>query len=274
MFKKNESNILQIVIDNEDYIEIEDFIDGISGIKNEYNSYIKEKCGKEAINNRIYLKEVRKGSIILELIENVLESKGCLFSLTPILIEFGKILINNLNNCVNNNQDLENNDSKSINNFKKIFNFCSNNKGKFEISLIQNNKTVINNYYSSIDANAAQNNCNKYLEKMSNNFLFEKVEMELYQARNSNYSTLGMMGIIKEINTRAKPIKFADDSLKESIINKEENPFNFIFNVDINLIVKDKNKPYNISENIKEYEIIKINGVINKDDIKEDEFDY
>lgn len=273
-----DNNFLEIQIDNNNYIEVEDFIDGIIGLKSEYTNFIKNKGGKENHKNKLFVKDIKKGSIVLEIIEEVIDNKETVVFLTPILQEFCRYLVASLNFLIEKEFCLETEekkyDNKSLSNFVKFFNFCSNNKGNINISFFSNNTKIINNNYNYIEANAAQNICSKLMEKNNSICEIEAVELELYQARNIKYSQSGNLGIIRKLCKKPKPITYVNEEVKDNIINIPNNPFDFVFNVNIKLVVYDKNKSYDNSDNIKEYIITYINGIINKEDIEEKEFEF
>lgn len=271
MFKKRlkiEENILEIVINNDSYLEINDFLDGIEGIKNEYALFLKDKCGKEDRDNKLYLKEVKKGSIILQIIEEIEEHAEILKIATePVLIDFTKYLIKLLDFYSFKTEEIQENikqySLRSINNVKKIFNFCSNNKGNINFTLINNNKTIITQNYNYLQANAAQNMCEK--TKKDNVFInYDCVSLELYQLRNIDYSNTGTMGIIKSINDKPKKIEYDDEEIRKQIMNFNENPFDYIFNVDVDIFLRDANKSFSDLDNIKFYKITKLNGIFKK----------
>ena len=73
--------------------------------------------------------------------------------------------------------------------------------------------------------------------------------------------------MIEEISKKPKVLFFAGDKAKYSITKQEDNPFNFIYNVDIEIKLKDETQGYADDKNIKEYHILKYHGTIDSEDM-------
>ena len=161
-------------------------------------------------------------------------------------------------------------DFKNFKNLLELTANCSGNKINFNINF---GKQIINKTYNHKDASTAQNRIDreiKNLQEVGDGCIKENVELNLYQARNSNISNsnVGNLGVIKEISSKPKVLSFANDKVKYATITKQEdNPFNFTYNVDIEIILKDETYGYLDDKNIKEYHILKYHGPINKEDL-------
>jgi len=97
--------------------------------------------------------------------------------------------------------------------------------------------------------------------------------LRLYQARDSNLSktTLGNLGIIQEISDKAKVLSFANDRVRYDITKGETNPFNFVYNVDVEVKLREGSSYLADHKDIKEYEILKLHGSIaSKDSLFEE----
>ena len=100
----------------------------------------------------------------------------------------------------------------------------------------------------------------------------KKIELKLYQARNSNLSKskVGNMGVLEEISRNPKILSFASDRVRYEITKAEGNPFNFVYNVDVEVKLKDETKDYSDHNNIKEYEVLKLYASVNNEDLFDD----
>ena len=160
-------------------------------------------------------------------------------------------------------------DFKNFRNILDLTANCFDNKINFNINF---GKQVINKTYNYKDASAAQNQIEKEIKKLQevgDGTIKENVELKLYQARNSSLSNskAGNLGVIEEITKRPKVLSFAGDKAKYAITKQEDNPFNFIYSVDVEIRLKDETKDYSDEKNIKEFHILKYHGTIDDEDM-------
>ena len=102
------------------------------------------------------------------------------------------------------------------------------------------------------------------------NLTIRVVELDLYQARNSNLPKAGSMGLIKDISDKPKVLSYANDRLRYDLTKAEDNPFNFTYMVDVQVKLKDGKNNYEDHRNIQEYEILKLHGVVSVEDMFEE----
>ena len=262
---------LTITIDNKQDIELFEFANAMASLNNQYYGFLNKKNTKKARNDqKLLIKKISHGSIVMYLIE---KASPILPTKAPCIFEFTNYVCLTLDYLIGDRKDKPYKYSiLDFRNFKNILELvanCSGNKINFNINF---GEQIINNTYNYKDAAVAQNQIEKEIKKMQeqgDGTIKENVELKLYQARNSNLSNsnVGNLGVIEEISKKPKVLFFAGDKAKYSITKQEDNPFNFIYNVDIEIKLKDETQGYADDKNIKEYHILKYHGTIDSEDM-------
>lgn len=113
------------------------------------------------------------------------------------------------------------------------------------------------------------NNTYSRLERSGDSLRRENVHLRLYQARNSNLSktTLGNLGIVTELSEEPKVLSFVTDSLRYSIINGEENPYNFTYMVDIEVLLREGSSYLETHKDVKGYQVLSLHGSVENRDL-------
>lgn len=269
---------LQIRFDNKDQVELFDFISSMSALNEEYIRFATQNKKQKSINDfKLYVNRVSEGSIVIDLVDNTIR---ILPGIVPIIVEFSYFLVETLDYLCGKKDNLPNYykyNRENFNNYKKIVSIATNNhKNSLSVFCINNNNSVaIGNHYSSVDSNAIQNECGKEikrLEKSGQSLLREKVSLKLYQARDSalSESKKGNLGIIEEISDKPKVLEFANDRLRYDITKAEMNPLNFVYSIDVEIKLREGSLCLESHKDIKEYEILKLHGVIDSKDLFSD----
>lgn len=262
----------RIKIDTQERVELSSVASCMASLDNQYYRFIKQGNALSKDDSTLYVKEISQGSIIIDLCVN---APQLLVAISPVLVEYFEFLCNAFNYLVGKNEHLPpfNYRKEDFVNFKKMFEVAVQKGNSIHFSLFNSGNIINNHSYSHVEANAAQNQCNKEIkriEKSGDNLVKEKVELRLYQARNSNLSKVGNMGIIDEISDKPKVLSFLNDRIQYDITKAEDNPFNFTYTVDIEAKLKEGSLFMNTHKDIKEYEILKLHGVVYNQDLFDD----
>ena len=263
--------ILQLKIDNKQDIDLQDFNNAIQSLNSQYYSFLKtSNARKIKSTHKLYLKEVRKGSVIIELCE---KAPDLLPVIAPYIVEFGNYVGSTMDWLVGRKPEIKQKlNKKDFFDFKNIFQLAANLKGNSTGFIGINFAPVnVNNQYNYLESGAGQNKCLREIEAINEiepeSFIKEHVELDLYQARNSNLSKAGSMGIIKDICDKPKVLSYASERLRYDLTKAEDNPFNFTYTVDVQVKLKEGKTNYEDHNNIQEYEILKLHGVVSVDDL-------
>lgn len=258
----SKENPLIITIDNQKDIELFEFTNAMASLNNQYYAFLNSQgATKSNRQNKLYIKQIAKGSIIVELWE---KAPLLLPAIPPILAEFSGYLVNVLNFLTDKEVKLIYNflTKKDWVDFKKILEPIVNTKGNLTLNIGNNHNT-----YNYLEAAAAQNQCDRQIKKLelsAESLIKENVELNLYKAINSNISESmkGNMGIIAEISNKPKVLSYATDRIRYDLVSAEKNPFNYTYIVDVEIKLKNTTLGYEDHKNIKEYEILKLHGAI------------
>jgi hypothetical protein len=265
--------LLQITIDNKQEIELFELASSMASISDQYHRFLRQnKREKVKSESKLFVKKITEGSIILDLCE---KAPALLPGVAPLLVEYSHFLVNTLDYLSGRSSaipQLYRYLREDFLNFKKILEPVANITGNYLHLNINFGTVSINQTYNSVEANAAQNQCDKeikLLQKAGESLLKENVHLRLYQARNSNLSktTLGNLGIITEISEEPKVISFSNDKLRYQIINGEENPYNYAYIVDADITLKEGSSYFESNKDIKGYEILKLHGAVELKDL-------
>jgi hypothetical protein len=257
---------IKIVIDNRQDLELFEFANAMSAVNNQYFSFLNADGNKNASGtHKLYIRKLTEGSIIVELCEKA----PLLFSIVqPYLGEFYGYITSVLNYLSGRSKDLLYTLGKSDwVDFKKILEPIANIKNSHLTLIKLNINSDVTETYNNLEAAAAQNQADREIKKLEINgvgLIKENVELHLYQARNSNLSKSmqGNMGIIPEIHNKPKVLSFANERIRYDITKAEENPFNFAYNVDVEVKLKNEKLGFADKQNIKGYEILKLRGIM------------
>jgi hypothetical protein len=166
----------------------------MASISDEYYRFLKQTKGQRIKSeSKLYVKEIRGGSIIVELCE---KAQQILPGIAPSLVEYSGFLTSTLDYLAGRSSKLftkYNFLRDDFLNFKKILEPIANFNGNtINFTGINFGRTVvINQSYNSTESNAAQNQCDreiKRLEKAGDSLIRENVKLQLYQARDSKLS--------------------------------------------------------------------------------------
>ena len=264
-------NVLKIHINYKKNVDLFEFTNAIIGINNLYTMYTKSHSQE---NNKLYIQEVNKGSIIIDIAEHTLNN--LLPNIEPSLYLFTIYFIHLCKYLTEEESKLPDSyrlDIKILSNFKSIFKFISIRGNSLNLN-IHFGKKEIN--YSIKDETAIRGLLNagteeKRIKETGDKTLYEKVRLSFYQARNVKLSDSykGNTGVIKEISKTPQLLSFVSDKLRYDMLNTSDNPFNITFIVDVNIILKNETLSISNGNNIKEYEILKMYSVIDNEDLND-----
>lgn len=246
----------------------------MTSISDQYHRFLRQnKQQKVRSDSRLYVKRIAEGSVILDLCEN---APAILPGITPLIVEYSGFLVNTIDYLAGKAPGAIASTYRYLRedylNIKKILEPIANINGNKLTFNLNFGTIVVNNTYTSIEANAAQNQCDKEikrLEKAGESLLRENVNLRLYQARNSNLSktTLGNLGIVPEISEEPKVLSFGSDALRYQIINGEENPYNYTYSVDVEVQLREGSSYFETHKDIKGYAVLKLHGAIENRDL-------
>lgn len=270
--KETQQPTLTIKIDYEQNIDLHSFNDAMQSIENQYNTYLrKSNAKKQKARHKLYLKEVRKGSIEIVFGEQITNATEMLPIVTPFIGEFASYTVSTMDYLTGKAEELKHElGQKDLSDFRKIFNLPIQFNGNINLTFINLGKQEINQTYNAEKSAIGQNKCTNMIEEIKDKQAIacplENMPLVLYQARNSRLSKVGDMGIIGEVCTKEQVLSYADDDLRVQL-TEDTKPFNFTYMVDVDVILRDADGDMYDEKNIKEYRITVIKGVRENHDI-------
>lgn len=239
--KELESTILQIHIKNSTPVSLDDLSISMRSLANEFANFCKKRSPNEEA--KLYVQEVRKGSIVIDLISSIPAFLPLVEGANTI-VEFGKHLHGTISFIKGLGNKPDTTDDNSIRNIENIASpIVKDNQSNMTISVNNcTNSTVIVNASSS-EMRDIQNKAINILEsgKQPNTQTMEKAVIELEQIRKSNdRNHVGDKGVISAISEKPVKLIVIDENFKKSIVENEENAFDFLYVADIEVVTASK----------------------------------
>jgi len=257
---------LVIKIDNKNPIELFDLTRSLVSLASQFDIYVEKNADcKENREAKLYVKEIKSGSVTLELIE--LATVGMIpfvenFNTIVGFTKHVKSIVDYFLKKDGNKPDLKPTDYKD---FSTILNPIAKDSGsQFNMSTTINGNVELNFNINSNDSNALQNMFKYEIDQLKlpeqMDQTYPSVLLTWYQARGDMKSTIGNKGVIEELYKKPLNITFDNDKIKETMLHGDLNPFNTAFVVDV--------KIQTVQEKPAAYKIIKVHSTF---DIEEKE---
>lgn len=235
---------LVIEIHNKKPIELLDLTKSLVAFANQFDSYVSANGQrKEDREAKLYVKEIRSGSVIFELVEFASKTAIPFLENASTIIGFAGHLKDAYNFIMGKSKEddkpleITNTEYKDL---SQIVNPVANDNGsQINISATVNNHIENQFVINSLDANAVQNLIDKALKESKtpelDNDTKKKVLLKLWQIRTDVKAKAGNKGIIDELSSKTMNIVFEDEKLNEEMLHSDYNPNEVVFVVDVKL---------------------------------------
>ena len=219
------SKKLEIKINNVKPVSLQDLSLSLLSFNNQFHKFVKSETNKETeIGTELLIKEVRSGSIIVELITQAAP-------IVPLLWEGGSLaqwatVIEStcqwlLGKSVTPPKKLSKQDLQEWN---KIIEPVAKDSGSQMNFTVSDNGRVVNQFFiNSNEAKAMQNQIGRYIEDIDapdDNTHIRKV-MYWYQTKFDPDSDTGNRAVIDDINKNSLKVIFEDNEVKESMLQSD-----------------------------------------------------
>lgn len=219
-------SVLEIRINNFVPIELTDLTMSLLGIGNQYTSFIEAEANADfEVATELYVKEVRSGSIVIELITNTMPLVPLLWTGGSMLewVEYSKSTIEWLTSSRSDPPRAINKQTlKQWNNILEPV--AKDGSSQMNISAKEGNVTVNQIIINSSDAVKAQEKIRYELEKFDepdDNTHIMKV-MTWYQTKFDLNSNTGDRAIIEQISKKPLKVVFENQAVKTAILEGNE----------------------------------------------------
>jgi len=245
---------LIIHIENKKPIELMDLTKALVALANQFNDYVKNTANIPNREAKLYVKEIKTGSVILDLIE--IATFGAIPFVENIntVIGFADYLKKGYNYFLGINTDDVTSDFsiKDSSDFSQILNpIAKDNGSQINISTTINNHNTSVIVLNSLEANAIQNLIKSEQKQMSIPEPMgdhSKVVMYFDTAKSNVKADTGNKVLIESISEKSAKVFFDSEELKWKVLKGEENPLTTAYVVDVKVeTIKDKIFAYKIT---------------------------
>lgn len=248
----NDAVKLTIEIKNKQPVELLDLAQSMISLDDEYRRFLAtgEQAGKPD-EVKLYVKEIRTGSIITELVALAPYSLPFVEHADTV-IEYAKHLKTLYDWFSGKSKEKPQGVEKTtLQNLSEILEpVAKDNASQINIGAVNiQGDVVVTLNLNSTEANAAQNGIRRELEAMKEPLtgIHEQVAMYWAQARNIPDNKAGDKARIESIYKGDVKVRFANDGLKATLLYDEPYPFNKVFIVDVSVeTVNDKPVLYKV----------------------------
>ncbi|MDX6385765.1 MAG: hypothetical protein QOK48_3338 [Blastocatellia bacterium] len=238
-----EDTILTIEIENKNPVELVDLTNSFLSLGEEYKRFVSSHPEfSEASDVRLYIKEIRTGSVKADLIAIATTAAVAIPFVTGAnsVIGFAKHLKAAYDYFLGKSDEKPSLQSAEYNNLSSIIEPVAKDRGSQINFITQNdNRTTVYQTFNidSRQANEAQNLIAKdrLQLKEPQTQPYRKKVLYWYQAKNDLLSRTGDKGIIESISASPVKIEFEDDAAKDAMLHGAQNPFLTGYVVDISV---------------------------------------
>lgn len=236
--------VFRVVIKNSEPVELIEYTKSLMALSSEFISYCKDNNLDMNNEVKLYIKEVKSGSIISDLIAYAPAVFPCIEYANTVM-DFQKHLSEIFDYFRGKIKERPSLSQKTLNNIENLMMPAINdNKGSISFDIVKGDK-VINNYFiSNTDQNLIQNKVrNEKLKILTEDEIIRDVSFYWFQARKSE-KNIADKGIIEKVSKQ--PIKvIMSPEMKKRMISG--NLFELTYIVDAKIIMaKGKIVAYNI----------------------------
>jgi hypothetical protein len=241
--------VFTIEIQNQQPVELVDLTNSLLSLADEYKRFSGRQDVADAEDVRLYIKEIRSGSIIADLMAvapGVLPYVGYATNLLNFSIYLGKAYNFLVGRSVLKPAALQKVNYENLSSFVEPV--AKDNASQLNCHTTINGNVTYNLNITSLEANAVQNRAKREISLMKEPIarIKEKVLLYWYQARNDPKSKAGDKAIIENIQPSPVKVIFDSDHVKSQLIYGE-NPFLSAYIVDVEIeTIKDKPVVYKV----------------------------
>lgn len=219
-------NRLEIIIKNENPVLLTDLTIALLSVSQQYERFIENEAGiATQLSSGLFVKEVRSGSIVVELMTQALPVLPLFWSGGSLneWLNYAKSVMEWLNGRVAHRpKNLSKQDLKQWNNILEPIAKDSGSQINFAVN---GNGNVIQQYFiSSSEAKNAQTSIAAYADTLdeTDKNLHKKVVMVWFQAKFDSQSDTGNKAIIEKISKNPIKVLFENNAIKKEMLLGDE----------------------------------------------------
>lgn len=217
---------LEIKIQNEKPVSLKDLSLSLLAFNHQFYKFVESETNRDTeIGSELLIKEVRKGSIVIELVSQAAP-------IVPLLWEGGTLsqwsnVVQGICNWLLGNVDTPPKDfsKQDLQDWNKFVEPIAKDHGSQMNLIVSDGGTVINNItITSTEANAIQNEIARKIELLDlpEDHVHRRKVMYWYQAKFDPHSETGNRAIIDDLSRTSMKVIFENNALKESMLHPPE----------------------------------------------------
>jgi hypothetical protein len=233
---ERDDSMLRIEFKNTKPIELVDLTVSFTALAESFRDFANKSGDPLANNLRLYVKEIKSGSVIADLIAFADQAQW-LLKHADVLAGF----VTNTNDLVNH--FLGKNDARmepTQRQAKQIAQFvepvAKDFGSQLNMNVMEGAIVHIHQHFhiNGIEANAVQNGVARFLgpQLPASKVLADQL-MVLEQVKNDALAKSGDRGIIEAVSTKPVKLQFSSEQAKRSVLEMHENPFECVFQVNV-----------------------------------------
>lgn len=249
-------------------IEMNEFVSSLNALNGLYSSYVKKNGDNDIISkSKLYVEKIKQGSIDIYLCEIASAALIPFAENVNIIFEFASYIKKVYDFFAYGHGEKPDIDAHECQQFSDTLNIVSSDpNGTMEIGVVNkiNGNIILNGCNINFpQGNSAQNLLSKEIkslkEEETENNIYRRVLMQIYQVRKDSETKIGNKAIIDDIiKGKNIPVLFENESLRDMILFSETNPTQKAYYVDVKLMT--------IAGKPKAYKVIGLHETIDLDD--------
>lgn len=231
-------------------MELTDFTRGLLSVADEYRRFVKQQSGVTVADDiRLYIKEMRSGSIITDLV--ALSQTGLPFMENAVtVLDFSKYLFTAITFLTGKSEERPAFTKPNLENISLLLEpVAKDNAAQINCQTVINGDVKLTFNFNSLEAKAAQHTAEREIKAMKDPVTgyHDLVVLYWFQARNDMAGGTGDRAIVESISKYPVKTICATPETKAAMIHDQGNFFTTAFLVDVNVeTIDDKPVLYKI----------------------------
>lgn len=242
--------VLTYTFTNTKPIELLDLTASLLAIGEQYRRFAEEHSEASTDDYRLYVREARSGSIVIDLITYATQPQ-MLAPLAPILIQYSKELsdwfefFKGIKAAKDIKELIFGKSKKDLQQISDIIEPAAKDQGS-QINITAGDGAVIlvNTSLTSTEANAGQNVLRRHIEHipLPTTGIHHDQVLYWYQMRHDHAAKPGDKALIERIWNKPVKVRITSDAIKRRMLEDENNPFKKFYVVDVD-VTESQGKP-------------------------------
>jgi hypothetical protein len=217
---------MEITISNENPVSLKDLSLSLLSFNHQFHKFVESETDRETdIGTELLIKEVRKGSIVIELVSQATPIVPLLWD-GGTLSQWSNVVQSVLNWLLGKNDvPLKEVTKQDLQEWNKFVEPVAKDHGSQMNINVSDGGTVINNFtINSTEANAIQNEISKKIEMLDSpeDHVHRRKVMYWYQAKFDPNSETGNRAIIDDLSSKSMKVIFENNAVKDAMLHPPE----------------------------------------------------